>query len=91
MNKKELVDAVAQQANVTKLVAEAAIKAVFSEIGEALVRGERIKVAGFGIFDVLQTNSKPGRNLVTGQSMTIAAARRVRFRLGANLKGKLNG
>ena len=62
MNKAELVAAVAEKTNFTKKDAETAINAVVASIEEALVKGEKVQLIGFGTFETRERKARQGRN-----------------------------
>lgn len=89
MNKKEL--AVKAMFPMEKAAADggwpAAADALFATLAEALRRGERIEIRGFGTFSVTETKARNGRNPRTGQPVKIPAGRRVRFKPSKTLLG----
>ena len=90
MNRMELVAAVAQQADISKRDAEAAVKAVFDTIADAMAQGDKVQLIGFGTFDVSERGAREGRNPRTGETMKIEASRAPRFKAGKALKDKVN-
>lgn len=86
MNKTELIAAVAENAGLSKKDAEAAVKAVFGSIEDALKKGEKVQLIGFGTFEVRARAAKEGRNPKTGEKMTIQASKVPAFKAGAALK-----
>ena len=90
MNKLELVSAVAEQANLTKKDAEAAIKAMLGTIEASLKKGEKVQLVGFGTFEVRERAARTGRNPQTGAEMKIAAAKVPTFKAGTGLKNLIN-
>ena len=90
MNKKELIDAVANVMGSTKKDAEAAITAVFDVITDALSEGTEVSVSGFGKFTVSERAERQGRNPLTGESITIAASKSPKFKAGKALKDAVN-
>ena len=73
MNKPDLIAAVAQNAGLTKRDAERAINAMLDAMTEALSKGERVQLSGFGVFEVRQRAAKVGRDLHTKESIAIPA------------------
>lgn len=71
MNKGELVDKVAEKANVTKKQADAIISATFDTIMEATAAGDKVVLVGFGSFEPRKRAEREGRNPKTGEAMTI--------------------
>ena len=90
MNKTELVAAVATKAELSKKDADAAVKAVIDAVTEALKDGEKVALVGFGTFEVTERKAREGRNLQTGEPMTIAASKAPKFRPGKALKDMVN-
>ncbi|HHQ42447.1 MAG TPA: HU family DNA-binding protein [Chromatiales bacterium] len=90
MNKSELIDAVAETANLPRAAAERAVNAVFDSIRDALVKGEQVVLAGFGTFSVKERAARTGRNPQTGETIQIAAARVPSFKAGKTLKDAVN-
>ncbi|RDV80748.1 HU family DNA-binding protein [Ammonifex thiophilus] len=86
MNKADLVAAVAEKSGLKKNEAAKAVDAFFAVVQEALARGEKVAVPGFGAFVVIETKEKKARNPQTGKEITIPAGKAVRFRPGKQLK-----
>lgn len=90
MNKAELIDAVADSANLTKTDAGDAVDAVFDTIGKALSGGDTVSLVGFGTFSVSDRAARTGRNPRTGETINIAATRVPKFKAGKGLKDAVN-
>jgi DNA-binding protein HU-beta len=90
MNKLELVDHIATEAELTKVSAAAALEAVLEGIISTLRKGEEVRLVGFGTFSVRERAAGKGRNPATGKEIKIAASRNARFKPGAALKASLN-
>ncbi|MCL6558175.1 MAG: HU family DNA-binding protein [Firmicutes bacterium] len=86
MNKSDLVASVAGKADMTKKDAERAINAVFDSISEALGKGNKVQLVGFGTFEVRQRAARKGRNPQTKAEIEIPAARVPVFKAGKSLK-----
>ncbi|MBR6567124.1 MAG: HU family DNA-binding protein [Clostridia bacterium] len=86
MNKTELINAVAAKAEISKKDADKALAAVLSSIEEALVKGEKVQLIGFGTFEVKERAARTGHNPKTGEAIEIAAAKLPAFKAGAALK-----
>ncbi len=86
MNKTELINAVAAKAEISKKDADKALAAVISSIEEALVKGEKVQLIGFGTFEVKERAARTGHNPKTGAAIEIAAAKVPSFKAGAALK-----
>ena len=85
MNKADLISAIAAKADLTKVDAKKALDAFIEVSGEAMKKGERITLVGFGTFSVNERNARNGRNPRTGAKIKIAAKKVVRFKAGAEL------
>lgn len=89
MNKTELVNAIATQANLTKVDAKAALDATIAAIANALAEGDKVALIGFGTFSVAEKSARTGINPRTKQTITIAARKAVKFKAGAELNDKV--
>ncbi len=90
MNKQELVSSVAEKAGLTKKDAEKAVTAVFASIEEALAKGDKVQLVGFGTFEVRERAARKGRNPQTGAVIEIAAAKVPAFKAGKALKDSVS-
>ncbi len=90
MNKAELIDAMAENAGLSKADAKRALDGFISATGNALKKGERISLVGFGSFSVSNRAARIGRNPQTGKEIKIAAKNVVRFKAGSDLSAKVN-
>ena len=90
MNKTELIAAVAEKAEISKKDAEKAVKAFTDVVSEELVNGGKIQLVGFGTFEVSERPAIEGRNPRTGETMTIAATKTPKFKVGKALKDMVN-
>ena len=90
MNKIDLVDDVATRTGLTKKDSAAAVDAVFAAITSSLVDGGGLTLVGFGSFGVSERSAKEGRNPKTGEKLSIAARKTVRFKPGKALKDAVN-
>lgn len=86
LNKADLVNAVAEKAELTKKDAEKAVNAVFASIEEALARDEKVQLVGFGTFEVRDRAQRTGRNPKTGEEIVIPASKVPAFKPGKALK-----
>ncbi|MBR2855303.1 MAG: HU family DNA-binding protein [Clostridia bacterium] len=89
MTKPELVKAVATEAEMTNKDAEKAVNAMLEVITDALVRGEKVQLIGFGTFEISERAAREGRNPQTGESVHIEASRAPKFKAGKALKDAL--
>ena len=90
MNKTELVAAIAEQAQISKKDAEAALKAFTDVVAEELKANGKVQLVGFGTFEVSERAAREGRNPQTGETMTIAASKSPKFKAGKALKDMIN-
>ena len=90
MNKVELIAAVAAKAGLSKKDAERAIAAVVESIEEALVKGDKVQLIGFGTFEVRERAARVGRNPQTKEEIQIDASKQPVFKAGAALKKAVN-
>ena len=86
MNKTELVAAVAEKIGMTKKDAERVINATVDTITETLVKGDKVQVSGFGIFEVKAREARVGRNPRTKETIQIPATRLPAFKASKALK-----
>lgn len=86
MTKNELIAAVAAKNNMTKKDADAAVNAVLDTITAELANGNRVQLAGFGIFETKTRAARTGRNPQTKQTIEIAASTSVAFKASKTLK-----
>lgn len=91
MTKSELIELVAQEANLTKGRAELVINTIFESMVDALRRDEGIEIRGFGSFTVRQYKSYEGRNPRTGDTVHVAPKRLPFFKVGKELRKRING
>jgi DNA-binding protein HU-beta len=91
VTKTELVDQVADRAQLTKQDAAKAIDAVLATVEDALRRGSEVTISGFGKFHVGERGAREGVNPRTGERIHIAASRVPRFSAGSGLKSAVKG
>ena len=91
MTKKELIDVVAADANITKKDAKAAIEALLTAVEDALAKGEDVSFAGFGTFKVKTRAARNGVNPQTKAPVVIPEAKVPTFKPGKALKDKVSG
>ncbi len=85
MNKAQLIDAIAAEANLTKADAKKALDAFVKTTTDALKQGDRVALVGFGSFSIFTRNSRTGRNPKTGAPIKISAKKVVKFKSGSEL------
>lgn len=86
MNKSELIDAVAESADISKVAASRAVDALVDSITKALRNNDQVTLVGFGTFSVRQREARSGRNPQTGATIEIKAAKIPTFKAGKGLK-----
>ncbi len=86
MNKTELIAAVAEKVGMTKKDAERVVNATVEAITESLVKGDKVQVSGFGIFEVKAREARVGRNPRTKEAIQIPATRLPAFKAAKALK-----
>ncbi len=90
MNKSELVERLAERAKITKKRAEQVVNLVFDQMSQALERGERIEIRGFGSFTSKSYDAYTGRNPRTGETIHVPAKRLPFFKVGKELKERVD-
>ncbi len=90
MNKTELIDAVAEAADLTKAESGRAVDAVVAAVTKALKDGDAVTLVGFGTFQVRDRAARTGRNPKTGDTIKIAASKNPSFKAGKALKDAVN-
>ena len=90
MNKSELIDAVANAADVSKADAGRAVDATFDSIAKALKKADKVSLVGFGTFEVRKRAARTGRNPKTGETIKIKASKVPAFKAGKGLKDTVN-
>lgn len=90
MSKKDLIDAVAKEAELTKEKAGVAVEAVLAHIKETMKKGEEVRIPDFGTFKVAKRKAREGRNPATGATIKIAASKVAKFTPSKGLKDLLN-
>ena len=90
MNKSELITSMAEKSQLTKKDAEIALKAFVESIEEALEKGEKVQLVGFGTFETRARAARDGRNPRTKEVIKIAASTVPVFKAGKEFKEKVN-
>lgn len=90
MNKTELIDQIASQADISKAAAGRALDALVGAVKKSLKKGDDVTLVGFGTFHVGKRAARTGRNPRTGDAIKIKAAKVPKFRPGKALKDALN-
>ena len=89
MNKAELIAHIADNAEIAKTQANAAVDAFIEAVTKALKKGDKVTLVGFGTFSVSKRAARMGRNPQTGAAIKIKAKKVAKFKAGKELSGKL--
>ena len=90
MNKTELISAMSEKSELTKVDTEKALKAFIDTLTEELKNGGKVQLVGFGTFEVAERAERQGRNPKTGETITIPASKSPKFKAGKALKDIVN-
>ena len=85
MNKTQLIEKIAADANITKAAAKKALEAAVAGVKDALKAGDKVQLIGFGTFFVKEQPARQGVNPATGKKIKIAAKKVAKFKAGAEL------
>jgi DNA-binding protein HU-beta len=91
VNKSELIEVIAHQADISKAAATRSLEAVIGAVKTSLKKGDSVTITGFGTFAVTKRKARTGRNPRTGTAIKIKASKVPKFRPGKGLKDALNG
>jgi DNA-binding protein HU-beta len=91
LNKSELIEQVADRADIKRSEAESAVNALTEVVKETLQRGGDVAITGFGKFSVAERGARQGVNPQTGERIQIAASKAPKFSAGADFKKALKG
>lgn len=86
MTKTEFISEIAEKCGLSKQKTAEVVDVMFESIGEAMQRGEKLQIIGFGTFEVRERTERVGRNPQTGEVMQIPATKVVKFQMGSQLK-----
>ncbi len=86
MNKNDLVTSISELSGLTKKDSEKALKALIESVEEALAKGDKVQLVGFGTFEVKARKAKIGRNPRTNEEIKIPASKAPVFKAGSELK-----
>ena len=89
MNKAELIDRIANKADISKAASARALDAAISTVRASLRRSEQVRLIGFGTFSVGKRAARLGRNPRTGATLKIKATRVIKFRAGKELRDEV--
>ena len=91
MTKADIIEGVYEKVGFSKKESAEIVELVFDTVKETLERGDKIKISGFGNFQVRHKNARVGRNPQTGEEIKIPASWRPKFAAGKALKDAVNG
>ena len=91
MNNSDIADALAGTHGITKTDARKLVDGVFAAIASAAKKGDEVSISGFGKFKVKASAAREGRNPATGDTIQIAASKKLSFAAAKAVKDKLNG
>lgn len=86
MNKQDIIINLSSALDINKPNAEAVVNSVFAQIANALVRGEEVRITGFGTFRRVTTKARTGRNPKTGEAVEIPSRNKAKFKASSTLK-----
>lgn len=89
MNKADLIDAMAEDAGISKAAAKKALDSFTDNVTGALAKGNRVSLVGFGTFSTSERSAREGRNPQTGKKIQIPAKTVAKFKAGSELSSKL--
>ena len=90
MNKTELVNQIAESADITKAAAGKVLNGITDAISDSLQKGENVTLVGFGTFSTSKRSARTGRNPQTGKAMKIPAKTVAKFKAGTKLASTVN-
>ena len=90
MNKGDLIEKVATECDLSKTVADKALNSVLNAISDAVAKGDKVTLIGFGTFTVSNRAAREGRNPQTGKAIKIPAKKVVKFKPGSKLADAVN-
>ena len=85
MNKTELINQIAESADISKKAAGDALQGFMKAVSDTMVKGDKLQLIGFGTFSVTDRSARTCRNPQTGKSMNIPAKKVVKFKVGSKL------
>ncbi len=90
MKNSEMIEALAIKTGLTKPEREKVFNTIFEIFKDELAKGEKVSVAGFGVFKIIERKARDGRNPFTGEKIKIKSSKSVNFKLSTDLKDKIN-
>lgn len=89
LTKADIATSLFNEIGLTKREAKEIVELFFDQISETLVKGQQVKISGFGNFEVHDKDERPGRNPKTGEMIPVSARRVVTFRSGQKLRARV--
>ena len=89
ITKSDLINTLHSTLGINKSESKKLVESFFDEIKSSLIRNEKVKLSGFGNFELIDKNSRPGRNTKTGEHVVILARKVVTFRAGQKLRKRV--
>jgi len=90
MTRTDIAESISKKTGITKKLALEVTAAFTETVSEALVKGDKVQLVGFGTFEVTKRAAKEGRNPKTGEKIKIAASKTPKFKAGKALKDSVN-
>lgn len=90
MNKSELIERIADSADISKKAAGDALQGFLTAVTDTVKKGDKLTLVGFGTFSVTERAARNGRNPQTGKTIKIAAKKVVKFKVGSKLSDAVN-
>ncbi|MET3108776.1 DNA-binding protein HU-beta [Oxalobacteraceae bacterium GrIS 2.11] len=89
MNRRELIDLISSDTQISKTTTDRVLDSFIRRVKERIANGEKVKIAGFGTFELTRAVARIGRNPKTGEAVQIASSLRPRFRPSVLFKGRV--
>jgi integration host factor subunit beta len=89
VTKRDISERVARKTGIPQAQVKEAVQALFDEIVEELIQGERLEFRNFGVFEVVERKARTGRNPKTGERVPVPAKKVVNFRMGKYMKDRI--
>jgi DNA-binding protein HU-beta len=90
MKKSEIIDAIASKADISKKKAAEVTEAFLETVTDALIKGDKVQIVGFGTFDVRKREARKGRDIRSGKIVDVPASKSPAFKAGKALKEAVN-
>ena len=90
ITKSDLINTLHSTLGINKSESKKLVESFFDEIKSSLIRNEKVKLSGFGNFELIDKNSRPGRNPKTGEKIKVPQKKIIRFKMAKEIFGKIN-